>query len=169
LSNINTPLQDSIQYKSNIISLICQSPKVVGLLVDDPNVDVDSDEVYEKVKNCIFDYDYVSKTVERSDAFIMVDADMISPSSGSINNWEIYIQVVCHKNYMALDPKVFKGVKGNRRDNLMCEVDNLINGSRIAGIGKLTLFRAITSQVPDSFTSKLLTYGVPEFRRERLR
>lgn len=162
-----TPLQDCIDYKADIIAQLVASQEVVGLLLNDPNVDMDSDKTYTSLANCIFDYDYIDRVVERSDAIIMIDADMVAPISGSFNEWEVYVQIVCHKDYVPLNPKIFKGVKGNRRDNLMCSVDSLLNGSRLLGIGKLELIRAHTAVVPDSFTSRMLTYRVKEARRER--
>ena len=162
-----TPLQDCIDYKAKVIAEIVSSQEVVGLLLDDPNIDMNGDRAIDSLKECIFDFDYIDRTVEHSHAFIMVDADMISPTSASFNQWELYVQIVCHKDYVDLSPKVFKGVRGNRRDNLMCEVDKLPNGSKIIGIGKLELASATTAMVPDSFTSKMLTYRVVEARRER--
>jgi len=162
-----TPLQDYIDYKANVIAKLVSSKEVVGLLLDDPNVDMESEETYTALDACIFDFDYIDKMVERSDAFIMVDADMISPASASFNTWELYVQIVCHKDYVPLKSRIFKGVKGNRRDNLICEVDKLLNGSHLFGIGQLNLISLTSSLVPDAFTSKMLTYQIKETRRER--
>lgn len=165
--DFKTPLQDCIDYKAKVISEIISSPAVVGLLLDDPEIDMNGDRAVDALKECIFDFDYIDRTVEHSHAFIMVEADMIAPTSGTFNQWELYVQIVCHKDYVDLNPRVFKGVRGNRRDNLMCEVDKLLNGNDIIGIGKLELKAATTAMVPDSFSSKLLTYRVIEPRRER--
>jgi len=162
-----TPLQDGVDYKQEVVKRLVSSQEVVGLLLNNPNIDLDSDEAVDSLDDLIFDFDYIDRTVERSNAFIMVDADMIMPTSGSFNMWELYVQIVCHKDYVRLDGKKFKGVVGNRRDNLMCEVDKLLNGSRMFGVGKLELKSATTAMVPDSFTSKLLTYTISEVRRER--
>lgn len=167
MSNVKAPLQDGIDYKSEIIAQICAAQPVIALLLDDPSADIDSDAAYAVTEKNIFDYDYISRTVERSDAFIMVDADMIAATSGSMNAWEVYVQIVCHKQYVALNPKRFKGIKGNRTDNLTNQIDLLLNGKRFFGIGRLVLQSCKTAVVPDDFTSKLLTYRVEEFRRER--
>lgn len=162
-----SPLQDCIDFKAQVISRIVADQTIVGLLLNDPAIDLDSDRAIDSLAERIYDYDYIDRTVEDSHAFIMVEADMIGPSSGSFNNWELYVQIVCHKDYNALPAKVFKGVRGNRRDNLMCYVDKLLNGSNFIGVGKLELKAATTAMVPDSFTSKMLTYRVVEPRRER--
>lgn len=164
---VRPPLQDGIDYKSEVISQICNAQPVLALLTNNPTIDVDSDEAYAVTEKNVFDYDYISRTVERSDAFIMVDADMITVTSGTMNAWEVYVQVVCHKDYVPLSAKKFKGVKGNRLDNLTFQVDQLLNGTRYFGIGRLKLQSCKTATVPDSFSSKLLIYRVEEFRRER--
>lgn len=168
MSELRPPLQDGIDYKAEIIAQICTSQDVIGLLLDNPSVDIDSDEAYSATEKNVFDFDYISRTVERSDAFIMVDADMIEATSGSMNAWEVYVQVVCHKKYVPLDPQKFRGVKGNRTDNLTNQIDLLLNGKRLFGIGRLELQCCKTAAVPDDFTSKLLVYRVEEFRKERL-
>lgn len=167
MPDIKTPLQDGIEYKSEVISRICACQPVIGLLVDDGNADIDSDEAYAATEQRLYDHNYVDGTVQLSDAFVMVDADMIAATSGTMNAWEIYVQVVCEKNHMKLDSRKFKGVKGNRLDNLTFEIDKLLNGTRMFGIGRLALQSCTTAMVPDSFASKLLTYRVEEFRRER--
>lgn len=162
-----TPLQDGVEYKAEVISRIVSSQRVVELLLDKPGVDLESVETFTALDNTIFDFDYIDRTVERSDAFIMVDADMVSPASASFNTWELYVQIVCHKGYVRMDPKKFKGTKGNRRDVLVNEIDKLLNGTDMFGVGDLELLTCVTSVVPDSFTSKMLTYRIKEPRRER--
>ena len=164
-----TYIDELIDFKENVILAIGNSQKVLGLLADDPNIDVDSDEADTILERNIFDYDYVQETIKRSDAYIMVETEMASNASGSINRWVVYVQIVCYKDFVKLDKKTkFKGVKGNRRDNLAREIDKLLNGSTEFGIGKLTLRRAASADVPEEFTSKLLTYEINDFRNERL-
>lgn len=167
MADIKAPLQDGIEYKAEVISRLCSAQPVIGLLIDDTDVDIDSDEAYEAMDHNVYDYNYIDGTVKRSDAFIMVDADMVAVTSGTMNVWEVYVQVVCEKNYVPLSGKKSKGWKGNRLDNLTFQIDKLLNGTRMFGIGKLALQSCTTAVVPDSFSSKLLTYRVEEFRRER--
>ena len=164
----NTYLDDLVKYKELIINELASSKEVLGLLSNNPDIDPDSEEAQNVVAHNIFDYDYIDSTVERSDAFIMVESELVKPSSSTINQWYIYVQVVCAKSYNNLDKKIFRGVQGNRRDNLVLEIDKLINGDREFGIGKLTLITVGPSSVPNTFTSSMITYDVNNFRRERL-
>lgn len=162
------PLDDMTLYKEAIIRKIASSQKVIGLLVNDPMIDMDSDEANDIIDRNIFDYDYIDRTVQRSDAYIMVDSELDYPTSGTMNQWRVYVQIVCAKTFNSMDHKIFKGVSGNRRDNLAQEIDALLNGERFIGIGDLELLSAAPATVPDTFTSMLLTYRVHDFRRERI-
>ena len=161
------PLDDMTRSKEAIIKKIAVSQNVIGLLLNDPNIDMDSDEANDVIGRNIFDYDYIDGTVQRADAYIMVDSELDYPSSVSMNQWRVYVQVVCAKVYNAVDHKIFKGVPGKRRDNLAQEIDVLLNGERFIGIGDLELLSAAPANVPATFTSMLLTYRVHDFRRER--
>ena len=99
----------------------------------------------------------------------MVDDELIQPTSGTFNKWYLYVQVVCAKAFNDIDKKIFRGIKGNRRDNLAREIDVLLNGSRDYGVGKLTLLSVSPATVPDKFTSVLLTYEIRDFRSERVK
>lgn len=162
------PLDDMTLYKEAIIRKIAASQKVIGLLANDPMIDMDSDEANDIIDRNIFDYDYIDRTVQRSDAYIMVDSELDYPTSGTMNQWRVYVQIVCAKTFNSMDHKIFKGVSGNRRDNLAQEIDALLNGERFIGIGDLELLSAAPATVPDTFTSMLLTYRVHDFRRERI-
>lgn len=168
MSNLITPLDDLILYKEAVIKKISMSVDIVSLLANDPSIDLDGDEANNIIDRNIFDFDYVDRTVQRSDAYIMVDSEMNQPSSGSMNRWLLYVQVVCAKAFNSIDHKKFKGVYGNRRDNLAKQIDALLNGERFIGIGKLELLSAAPASVPDTFTSILLTYRVHDFRKERV-
>lgn len=164
-----TYLDDLIAYKENVIAALSQSQDVMGLLANDPNLDLESSEAEDIVERNIFDYDYIDGTLERHDAYIMVDDELVQPSSGTFNRWLLYVQVVCAKTFNDVDKKLFRGVKGNRRDNLARSIDVLLNGSRDYGVGKLVLMGVAPAKVPDKFTSLLLTYEIRDFRAERMK
>lgn len=163
-----TYIDELIDFKENVISAIAESQTVIGLIANDPNIDLDSDRAEDIIEENIFDFDYVDRTVVRTDAFVMVETEMTRPSSGMMTEWYVYVQVVSNKSYNKLDKKLFKGLKGNRKDNLVREIDYLLNGSRDFGVGKLELIHVDPATVPDTFTSTMLTYQVVDFRNERL-
>ena len=83
----------------------------------------------------------------------------------TMQGMRLYITVYCHKNYMDIDVSKFRGMAGNRRDNLVRLVDNELNGSDIFGIGALKLDSARVVPAPTGFTARELTYSVPDFAR----
>lgn len=165
----NTYLDDLIAYKENVIQALASSQPVMGLLANDPAIDLESDAAEDLLERNIFDYDYIDGSLERHDAYIMVDSELVQPTSGTFNKWYLYVQVVCAKSFNDIDKKLFRGMKGNRRDNLAREVDLLLNASRNYGVGRLVLLSAAPANVPDKFTSLLLTYEIRDFRDERVK
>ena len=163
---IQTHLDEIINYKSNVIIDLCNSPLVVGLMLDKTNPDVNGDDG-DDARSRMYDFDYITETNLQAEAYILVDADVVSAPTWTVKNMELYVQIVLNKSYMKLDNKRWKGRKGNRLDNLVREIDILLNGSRDYGIGKLQLVSARTANVPAAFTSKLLVYQVPDFARDR--
>lgn len=163
---IQTHLDQLIDYTSNVIIALVNSPTVVGLMLDKPNPDVDGEDG-DTARSQMFDYDYVDETNLKATAYILVDADMVAAPTDAVKDMELYVQVIINKSYMKLNTKTWKGRKGNRRDNLAREIDLLLRGSRDFGIGRLQLVSARTANVPSAFTSKLLTYRIPDFAKDR--
>lgn len=163
---IQTHLDQIIDYTSNVISELANSPTVVGLMLDKFNPDMNGVDD-EEARKFMYNYDYIDETNLQARAYILVDADMISAPTWTTKTMELYVQIIVNKSYMALNTKIWKGRRGNRRDNLAREIDLILNGSRDFGIGKLKLTSATTASVPAAFTSKLLTYRVPDFARDR--
>jgi len=159
-------LDEIIDDKTKVINMLGTSQKVVGLLLDNPSIDMESDAAYAVFDNNFFDYDYVDDTLLTATALILVDVD-VQATSSTMDEANLYIQVVVSKGYMKLESTVFKGVKGNRKDNLTRQIDLVLRDSRDFGIGKLEFVSAITANVPDSLTSKLITYRIPNFGKDR--
>lgn len=163
---VNTHLDELINYSSQIITALSNSPEIVGLMLDKSPADVTEADM-DAAREQMYDFDYIDETVQTAGAFIMVDVDMIAAPTGSIKTLEAYVQIAVSKTYVKLNAKKFKGMRGNRRDNLARQIDLLVNGSRDFGIGKLQLVSARTANVPSSFTSKLLTYRSEDFAKNR--
>lgn len=160
-------LDEIIDYKNNVINTIASSQPIVGLILDDPNINMERDKAYSVYDNNLFDYNYVDDTQMQASALIMVEVEVPRISTDTVKDMVLYVQVVVSKDYMTLKPSIFKGIKGNRRDNIVRQVDLLLDGSRGFGIGKLKLESVVIANVPDGYTSTMLTYTVPDFARDR--
>ena len=162
---VQTYADEIIDFKQQVLNTLKHSQVIVGLLADNPTINMNSEEAYAIQDNNFYDFDYADSTIVRSDAFIMVEVDIVSEPTPAVKDLEVYVQIVCHKQFMQLDATKFKGIKGNRKDNLSRQIDFLLNGSRDYGIGRLTLMDMRTVDVPKPFTSKLLSYEIPGFLR----
>ena len=110
------------------------------------------------------DYRYVDETVQQAAAWVMVETEC-DASSGTMKDLYVYIEVLCSKQYMELDG--WRGVSGNRRDNLLIQVDRVVNGMKNVGIGKINLEDVRVVSAPNGFTSIVATYVVPDFLKVR--
>jgi len=159
-------LDEIVDYKKKVVNLLGTSQDVVGLILNNPSIDMNSDVAYSVFDNNLYDYDYIDETATQDRCYIMVETEATT-TSPAMKDVYLHVQVVVPKSMMKLDAKIFKGIKGNRKDNLIRQVDLLLNNRDDFGIGRLQLMRVYIATVPTTFTSTMLTYQVPDFGRNR--
>ena len=158
---MNTPFDELVDYKNKIVNAIESSQEVIDLLVGKQNVDLDSDAAYEVCNKQILDYSFVVDTQLTENNLILIDIETRSRPNYTYKNITVFIQIICHKDSMKL--KGFKGVKGNRRDNLARQIANLLDGRKDFGIGKLVFTDCYVVSVPNPYSSLMVTFEVPNF------
>lgn len=163
----NTFLDELVEYPVKALHLIGTDTTIVKLLTDNPDIDMESAEADMVFDKFLFDYIYVDGTTTEASAYICVEAETTKAPTTTMQNMKLYVTVVCHKQFMKVDTTKFKGMIGNRRDNLVRYIDNLLNGSDVFGVGVLTLENAHTVAAPNGFTARELTYAVPDFRNKK--
>ena len=72
----NTYLDELAEYPAKAIRAIGTSEKIISLILDDPNVDMDSDEADEVFDKYLFDYGYVDSTTTEAGAYICAEAEL---------------------------------------------------------------------------------------------
>lgn len=159
-----TYLDALVEFPVKVLDRIGNDKTVVSLLTDNPDIDMDGDEANDIFGKNLFDYGYVDGTQIDSSAYICVEAEMPRISTVAMQNIVLYVTVICHKNYMKLDPKKFPGLSGNRRENLSRYVDKLLNCSNFLGIGRISLSSIRTIPTPSGFSGRELIYTIPEFK-----
>lgn len=162
----NTFLDELVEYPVKALHSIGTDPTVAQLLTDNPNLDMDSEEADDIFDKFLFDYIYVDGTTAEAAAYVCVEAETVKAPTLTMQNMKLYVTVICHKQFMKVDTTKFKGMIGNRRDNLVRYIDKLLSGSDAFGIGKLSLEHAHTVAAPTGFTARELTYTVPEIRKK---
>ena len=158
-----TYLDQVVEYPSKVMLRIAEDKCCTGLILNKPFSEVGEDDIDTVLDDYIKDYQYVDETTQETAAFVWVEMEVNQVDNKTIKGGRLYVTVSCHKNYMALAPKVFKGVIGNRRDNIVRYIDKILNNSQFMGIGRLKL-RSVKTIAPISgFTGRELTYEVPDF------
>lgn len=158
-----TYLDQIVDYPSLVIQKISSDKQCVGLLLNKAFDSVDENDCDEALERHIFDYQYVDETTQTSTAYIWVEMEVNDVSNTQIKNNRLYVTVSCHKEYMELDHKIFKGLSGSRRDNLTRYIDKLLNNAGGFGIGNLSLLSVRTLSPVNGFVGRELTYEMPDF------
>lgn len=161
-----TYLDELVEYPAKAIQKIGTTKDVVSLLTDNATIDMDSDEADEVFDKYLYDYGYVDNTATEARAFVCVEAELMRTPTPTVQDLRLFVTVICHKEYMALDHKRFASIIGNRRDNLVREIDKVLNGSEVFGIGVLTLNSVKTVSSPTGFTAREITYSISDFRNK---
>lgn len=158
-------LEVLVEYPVKAMQMIGSDQGVVELLTNIKGVDMDSDDAASVFDENMFDYGYVPQTTDEATAYVCVETNMVKAPTPTMQNLRVYVTVVCHRGFMNIDPSVFKGVVGNRRDNLSLRIDRILNGSDALGIGRLKLETAMVVAAPTGFTAREMTYSISDFSK----
>lgn len=161
-----THLDEIVDYPSLIIKELEKNNNFVSLLTNSVNADMNDKEVELLWEECISDHEYIPKTVQTGRSFCCIDT-IVSGISNQLKTMIITILVGVDEDMMSLKGTEFKGVRGNRRDNLVREIDYSLKCSKgIFGIGNLDL-REIKPVIIDTreFACKKMIYEVTNFSK----
>lgn len=161
-----THLDQLIDLKEDIIALMVQDQALMGLVFDDPNIDIESDQVFNIRDTNIYDHSYSDETVQTDKVLILVESEMVNVLSNEYNTFHVIIQVIVARNFMKLDTRRFKGLRGNRRDNVVRMIDLLLHDKRFS-LGSFKLIDCGPVDVPRGFTSIRMVYSCDDFSRNR--
>jgi len=160
-----TYTDELVNYPLTALLKIADSKECVGLLLNKNPNSITDEDIDFACDNKMFDYSFVNSTTQEVTAYIFVEADVYRVKNRQIKNLALYVTIACHKNFMRLDPTIFSGVAGNRRENLARHIDSVLNFSDLFGIGELQLHSIKTGNLGNGFTLKELEYRIPDFNR----
>lgn len=161
-----THLDQLIDIKEDIIDLMVSDKQLMGLIFDDPDIDLESDAVVNIRDTNIYDHSYSDDTVQTDTVLILVETGLIGMMSKEINTFEVVIQVIVARHFMKLNPRKFKGLRGNRRDNVIRRIAMLLHDPRLT-LGHLSLTDCGPVDVPKGFTSMRMIFTCDDFSRNR--
>lgn len=162
-------LKDVIDYKYEVINEITNSQKIMSLMFDKPNIDMDDDLVYNVRNDNVLDHSFTDDTWSQEKTAIFVECKMTDVPTASVKNMVIVIQVISPNSYIKLDRKKFKGYKGNRNDNIAVAIADLLDGedcglSINSTIGEIDLIECAPTVAPNGFSSVQLVFEASNFR-----
>lgn len=160
-----TNLDNLINFPRMILNHIASSKILRELITNKINASIEDLEDNDGNYKYMFDYDYVDDSTSEEKLYICLDVLPSDVTNSHITEMSIVINVICHKDYMQLDNKIFKGIKGNRRDNVIRYIDTLMNGNNNFGIGKVELMSVSPITVSKRYTGRALVYYVYDFNR----
>lgn len=161
-----TNLDTIVNYPRLILNKIASSEILRELITNKKKATIEDLEDTDGNYKYMFDYDYVDDTTSEEKLYICLDVLPSNVENSHIMEMTIAINVICHKDYMQLDNKIFKGIKGNRRDNVIRYIDKILNGSNHFGIGRLELANVVPITVSKRYTGRALAYYVYDFNHK---
>lgn len=161
-----TYLDEIVNYPAKVIQELSKNQNFVSLLVDIPNADINEEEVETLWDNCMHDYDYVDGIIQDGTAFCCIDTRIVRDSA-TIKFVDISVVIGIPHSKMSLAKTGFTGIRGNRRDNLIRELDYTLRDSRAFGIGGLAPYGAIetVSIAGKEFACKRAVYRSSDFAK----
>ena len=161
---VESGLSDVIEYKYDIISEIANSQAIMGLMFDNPDIDMDDDLVYNVRNDNLLDHSFTDDTWVQEKTAIFVECRMTALPTSTVKDMSVIIQIISPNGYIALDRKKFKGRKGNRNDNIAMEIGNLIDEFDCGAIGDLALIECAPVTAPNGFSALQLHFTTSDFR-----
>lgn len=158
-----TYLDQIVEYPSKVMLRIAEDKTCTGLLINKAFNEVTEVDADKAMTDFIKDYQYVDETTQTVAAYIWVEVEIDRVDNRAIKGITLYVTVACHKNYMDLNRQIFKGIMGNRRDNLVRYIDKILNNSEFLGIGALKLNSVKTVTPINGFTIREIIYDIPDF------
>lgn len=150
-----------IKYPQIAIDELYTNQRFVSLLLNIPNADLSDPAIKKNYLDHALDYGYVDGTATSAESYCFLDT-AITQRSPTIKIVVLNIIVLVHKGIMDLSP-AFKSF-GNRRDNLIREIDYTLHGNQKFGIGGLELVDYIKPiNVSNDFSAKRISLAVPTF------
>lgn len=148
-------LSEFTEYKKKVVNLILKDAECVELITGVENTPLPAASLLNKQ---VFLYDYIDAATTDAKVFICIEVDegeIKGPAVGVMHLW-IYIAV----------PKILMNMDGEiRRDALAQRIDELLNGNKDFGFGKLDRKPGGRIVLHDSFRGRFLHYFVQDWNR----
>lgn len=150
-------LQEFFDYKNQLMEDLLTNKEVVNLI----NSEVDFGNAESLAYTQVFPYEYIPETVEHGRTFICFDVDVQKSMNKTFLLPTLYIWVFTHRSLLHLPDG-----GGVRTDKLCSEICNAINGSKMYGLGELSLYSVKRFAPMTDYQGKCLTFHAVDFNRQ---
>lgn len=149
-------LQEFFDYKNQLMGDIMENDKIIRLL----NKDLEADDPSKLIYTQVFPYEYVPETAEHGKTFICFDVDISKSMNKTFYAPVLYVWVFTHKSLLRLPDG-----EGVRTDKLCSEIADMLNGSRMYGLGELDLYATKRFAPMTDYQGKVLIFNAEDFNR----
>lgn len=149
-------LRDLFDYKNKLMQELCTNKEIVTLLTDKAETKVPN---HKLAYTQIFPYEFIPETIDQAQTLMCFDVDIVDVDNKTFYTPVIYIWVFAHKSLLRLPQG------GIRLDRISEEIDKMLNGSRIYGLGELNLHSVTRFSPIDDYQGRVLTYYTRDFNR----
>lgn len=148
-------LRELFNYKNQLMKDLLTNEKIVKLIDDTVPISEASKLAYKKV----FPYEYLPDTAKNGDTFICFDVDVSTVYNKTFLAPVLYIWVFTHRSNLRLKQG------GLLIDELCADICEILNGSRMYGMGEMD-FASMRRFAPmTDFQGKCLTFNITEVNR----
>lgn len=164
-----THIDEIVRFPDLVLLELSKNPLFVSLLTNIPDASLDDKDTAAKWNICTNNYIAVDETITDAMSFCCVDTRIKMDGTEVVDAY-IDILVGVHRDVMSLRDTAFTGLSGNRRDNLIREIDYTLRGSHAFGIGGLEpdgYIEPVKTANSPLFACKVIHFKVATFGRSR--
>lgn len=151
-----TGLDELFDYKNQLMDDMLTNEGVVKLLSDDGATIVAPESL---MYTQVFPYEFIPDVTEHGQTFICCEVDIRGVSNKTYLIPALYIWVFTHKSKVRLPSG------GIRTDKLASLITDIINGSRMYGLGELSLQSVQRFSPVEDYQGRILTFSAKDFNR----
>lgn len=149
-------LDELFDYKNQLMDDLLTNEDVCKLLSDDCSPSIQPAEL---MYTQVFPYKYIPETVEHGQTFICCEVDIREIRNKTLLYPTMYVYVFTHRSKMRLP------TGGVRTDKLASKITEIINGSRMYGLGELELASVQDFSPIQNYQGRVLTFKATDFNR----
>ena len=158
-----TGFKNVINCKNNVINKIAQSKEIMGLIFDDPDIDMNGASVKNILYNNIFNYGFSGNTFSAEKTAVFIESK-VNAITESVKNISIIIQIVSPNSYIKLNGEELNNKNCNRNDNIAVAISDLLDDFDCGSIGGLNLEECSPDISSGTFSSLKMIFTTKDFR-----